>query len=167
MVFENMRKFRSLIVSGLLLVVAACAAGTEAVPPKVHLVDIAMLQSGLLEQRMRIDLRIGNPNNFDLPLEGVTFKLEVNDRLLADGFSNEAVVVPRLGEARLAVQATTTLFGLMRQMLALGQDDRISYRISGKAYLSGLMPRSVSFETGGELELTPPERSGETTLVPL
>ncbi len=115
---------------------------------------------------MRVELDIGNPNNFDLPLEGLTFTLDLNDRPLVEGFSNESVVIPRLGEARLTVFASTSLLDILRQVMALGDGEALSYRLSGRAYLAGLARASVPFETGGTLELLP-EESEEKSLVPL
>jgi LEA14-like dessication related protein len=75
-----MRLAHALIGLSALLVLGACARLGEAEPPQVRLADIRLLEGGLLEQRFRVDLRLGNPNDFDLPLDGLTFELELNDR---------------------------------------------------------------------------------------
>ncbi|MDH3472817.1 MAG: LEA type 2 family protein [Rhodospirillales bacterium] len=138
---------------GLFFLLAACAPIEKTLPPKVRLANLQFLDSTVFEQRMRVDLRVGNPNNFDLPLEGLTFELEVNDNLLAEGYSNEAVTIPRLGEATVPVLATSSLFDLVQQFMTLGQSDHLSYRLSGRAYMTGLVSRGVPFETSGKLEL--------------
>lgn len=155
-------------VAGLLalLVLAACAQIGEMRSPQVHVVDIRLLQSGLLEQRFRVELRIGNPNDFDLPLDGLTFELDLNGRRFAEGFTNQAVTVPRLGEARVSVDASTTLIDMMAQALILGERAELSYRIEGVVYLRGLARRQVPYERGGRLRLLP-EGPGDSTLVPL
>jgi LEA14-like dessication related protein len=161
-----MRHFRAFV--GLLAVVAlaACAQIGEARSPQVHVVDIQLLPGGLLEQRFRVELRIGNPNDFDLPLDGLTFELDLNGRHFAEGFTNHSVTVPRLGEARVSVDASTTLFDMMEQVLILGELTEISYRIEGVVYLRGLSRRQVPYERGGRLRLLP-EGQGDSTLVPL
>ena len=155
-------------VAGLLalLVLAACAQIGEIRSPQVHVVDIRLLQGGLLEQRFGVELRIGNPNDFDLPLDGLTFELDLNGRRFAEGFTNQAVTVPRLGEARISVDASTTLIDMMAQALILGERSEISYRIEGVVYLRGLARRQVPYERGGRLRLLP-EGPGDSTLVPL
>ena len=161
-----MRQALPQVALGFLLLLTACAALEPTLAPRVRLADITLLEGGLLEQKMRVELDIGNPNNFDLPLDGLTFTLELNDRPLVEGFTNESVVIPRLGEARLAVFASTSLLGIIRQVMALGQGEALSYRLSGRAYLTGLARVSVPFETGGTLELLP-DGGREKSLVPL
>ena len=132
--------------------------------PRVRLADIVLLQGGLLEQRMDVVLDIANPNNFDLPLVRLAFTLELNGQPLVEGLSNRSVVVPRLGQARLPIQATTSLLDLMHQILALGKDETLSYRLSGRAYVTSFAALGLPFEKSGRLQL----RSGpKKSLAPI
>jgi LEA14-like dessication related protein len=148
------------------LLLAACATAEQPLAPRVRLVDIMLYESTLFEQRMRVDLNVTNPNNFDLPLEGLAFTLELNGNPLVEGATAESVVIPRLGEARLPVLATTSLFDVVRQVLAFGQGEALSYRLSGRAYLAGVLRLSLPFEAGGTLELRSGQGSGRS-LTPL
>lgn len=161
-----MGRFRAL--AGLLAVLAlgACAQIGEMRSPQVHVIDIRLLPSSLLEQRFRVELRIGNPNDFDLPLDGLTFELDLNGRHFAEGFTGQSVTVPRLGEARVSVDASTTLFDMMEQILILGERSELSFRIEGVVYLRGLARRQVTYERGGKMRRLL-ERPGEHTLIPL
>ncbi len=138
-----------------LLALAACTRLGGAEPPQVHLTDIRLLPGGLLEQRFQVDLRLGNPNDFDLELDGLTFEVELNDRPFARGLSNQSVTVPRLGEAQLRVVASTTLIDVVQQMLVLGERSDLSYRIAGVVYLRGMTTRKLPYETSGNLRLLP------------
>lgn len=161
-----MGHFRAFAGMLAVLAVVGCAQIGETRSPQVHVVDIRLLQSGLLEQRFRVDLRIGNPNDFDLPLDGLTFELDLNGRHFAEGFTNQSVTVPRLGQARVSVDVSTTLIDMMEQALILGERAELSYRIEGVVYLRGLARRQMPYERGGRLRLLP-ESPGERTLVPL
>ena len=92
--------------------------------------------------------------------------LELNDRPFARGLSNQAVTVPRLGEARLRVVASTTLIDLVQQVLILGARSDLSYRIEGVVYLRGAARRKLPYETSGRMRLLPAQPN-ERTLVPL
>ncbi len=161
------RRFHSgpLLFAGLLFLLAACA-GIVPEPPSVRLADLRLLGGSLLVQDLEVDLRLGNPNNSDLPLEGLQFELEVNGRPLAEGYSNEAVLLPRLAEVTVPVRASVTLLDLMRQIMALGEDERLAYRLSGKAFIAGFPGRGIPFAVEGDLGLAPDEGGG-TDLVPL
>ncbi len=138
-----------------LLALAACTRLGGAEPPQVHLTDIRLLPGGLLEQRFQVDLRLGNPNDFDLELDGLTFEVELNDMPFARGLSNQSVTVPRLGEAQLRVVASTTLIDVVQQMLVLGERSDLSYRIAGVVYLRGMTTRKLPYETSGNMRLLP------------
>ena len=142
----------------MLLALAACSLG-EPVPPQVRMVDLRLLESGVFEQRFQIDLRIGNPNDFDLPLDGLTFDLEVNGADFARGFSNERVTVPRLGEETVSVVATTTLLDLVQQMQLLARRGDLSYRLQGTAYLNSFTQRTAPYESEGTFRLLGPREA--------
>jgi len=162
-----MKRFLSSIGVGLVLVLAACAPIDKAEPPEVSLADIKLLPGGLFEQKFQLELRVTNPNNFDLPLEGLSFKLALNDKPFAQGVSNESVTVPRLGEARIPVVASTTVLDIMQQVLSLGRRADLTYRLEGMAHLKGLTRRSVPYERDGKLQLLPDQGDAEQRLIPL
>lgn len=162
-----MRHMLSRIGVLLVLAVSACAPIESAQPPQVRLADIRLLPGGLFEQKFELELVLTNPNNFDLPLDGMTFKLALNDAPFAEGVSNASVTVPRLGEARVPVVATTTILDIMQQVLALGGKGDLTYRLEGLAHLGGLSSRSVPYERSGKLQLLPGRGDAEQRLIPL
>ena len=137
-----------------MLLISACSTA-EPVPPQVRVVDLRLLESSLFEQRFEIDLSIGNPNDFALPLDGLSFALEVNGSPFASGLSDQRVTIPRLGEGRVSVAASTTLVDMVRQMLLLAERGDITYRLRGLAYMDSLARRSVPFESEGSFHLSP------------
>ena len=164
--------------AAVLLLAAACNGG-DPVSPQVRVVNLELQESTVFEQRFRIDLRIGNPNDFDLPLDGLTFDLEVNGEDFARGFSNESVTVPRLGEATLSVTASTTLIEVVQQMRLLAERGDLTYRVhgttgipsctsgAGRAAFPGrrrrFARRRAPYETEGSFRLlSRPETPGRT-----
>ncbi len=162
-----MRWFRAPILVLLVFGASACTGFRAAEPPDVNLSDVRWLGGGLLEQQLQVALRIGNPNNFDLPLEGITFRLHINGRSFAHGYSNKPVTVPRLGEAVITAVATATTFDLMRQALALEPETGVAYTLSGKAFLHGEAGSGMSYERSGRLQLLPTPTPDSQTLIPL
>ncbi len=96
---------------------------------------------------------------------GLTLDLDLNGRPFASGLSNRRVTVPRLGEAVVPVEVSTSILELARQLIALAETGDLSYRISGVAYLGGLGGGQVPYERSGALDLSS-ATEGVEVLVP-
>ena len=140
----------------------ACAGigpGQRVEPPEVRLANIEFVEAGLFEQRFLMTLRVRNPNDFDLPIDGLRFALDINDRPFASGLSNRSVTVPRLGEQTVEVEASTTLLDVVGQFMGLSGRETLNYRMTGTAFLRGAARREVPFEQTGSFRLAPGTRS--------
>jgi LEA14-like dessication related protein len=144
-----------------LLQLGGCSSA-EPVPPHVRVADLRLLDSTIFEQRFEINLTIGNPNDFALPLDGLTFDLEVNGESFARGFSNQRITIPRLGEGNISVAASTTLVELLRQMQLLSGRADLTYRLRGLAYVDNLGGRTMPYESEGNFRLLPHADPGES-----
>ncbi len=58
-----------------------------------------------------------NPNARELPIKGISYRIEVNDAELAQGLTDTPFVVPAMGEAEFDVQVTANLAGALAQYL--------------------------------------------------
>ncbi len=142
------------------LILSACAGAglgeRELEPPLVTLADIQLHGAGLLEQRLGLVLRIRNPNPVDLPLDGLTVRLDIDGEPFATGISNEDVTVGALAEETVtvdAVSATTVLLNQLRRVTGLEEFD---YRLSGTAFLRGAERRTLPFEEDATVRLGAP-----------
>lgn len=144
------------IAIAFVIMFAGCATVDDAKPPSIQLSNLRLGAGGLLNQELLIEIRIGNPNDFELPLTGLTFQLDVNGQPFADGLSNATVTIPRLGYATVPVTGQTNILSVFRQLMFLGKTDRITYRLHGTAYVGRLgISQSVPYERKGELSLLP------------
>jgi LEA14-like dessication related protein len=154
-------RFGSLPALSFSLLLAACAGLTSKVePPEVSLAGLAMSRPGLFEQELRLDLRVRNPNDFELGVDRVRFALEVNDRAFAHGRTDQGFDLPALGEAIVPVTVNVPTNDLIDRLMEVGSARRVQYRLSGEAELDSLLFRHVPFERDGELTL--PEIPGIT-----
>ena len=138
-----------------LLLAAGCASLTAVEPPSVQVTSLRMLEpaQGSLEQRFAVGLRLVNPNNRALSIDGLDFELDLNDQRLARGVTNRAFELPRLGEAETSVIVTTSVFDLLRQAVELGnrRDVPLDYRLRGRLHLGSGFVRTVPFDYRGTL----------------
>ena len=96
--------------------------------------NITPLDATASEQRLQVDLRIRNSNDFDPVVTGIDFKLNVNGEHLARSLANEELTIPRLSDAVIPVQTGTSTVDLIRQFLTLSQKQDLSYDTSGVLY---------------------------------
>jgi len=120
--------------------------------PEISIINIVPLQSeSLFEHRARLYLRIINPNDVELSITGFSFHLDINDTRFTRGVSNQAFIVPRLGESRTSVVVTTSVLDIFRQLLAFDKKKNADYLIEGKVYLGDSRVSSVPFRHSGKL----------------
>lgn len=137
---------------GLALLMTGCSGLLGMEKPEVSVASIRPLDGNLLEQRFVMGLRVINPNRREIPVEGLTFTMDVNGEPFAKGVSNRPTVIPALGEGIVEVTATTGLKGLLRQFGALLKGrDKLDYRIRGRLLITDL--GGFDFDKSGELDL--------------
>ena len=126
----------------LLVATAGCASWfMNGEPPEVLVTNVTPLETTAFEQRLQVDLRIRNPNDFDLLVTGIDFTLTLNGKRLARGLSNKDITVPRLSDAVVSVQTSTSTFDMVRQLLSFSQTQDLSYDITGLLHLKdGRLP---------------------------
>jgi LEA14-like dessication related protein len=133
----------------LLAALTGCAGWlSQGEPPEVLVTNITPLEGTAFEQRLQIDVRVRNPNDYDLQVTGVDFRLDVNGKRLARGVSNKEFTVPRLSESVVSIETSASMLDIARQVLGFRQAEALTYGISGRFYLtSGRLP----FESSGVL----------------
>lgn len=125
---------RGLALVGLLGCLGGCAVMALSLEkPDVRVVGIELGEGNLLEQRLRLTLRVSNPNNRDIAIDGLTFAFEVNGRDLAKGVQGQPAVLPKLSDTTLEVDGRASLFELIRQLPnLLDQGGKLRYRLHGE-----------------------------------
>ena len=115
---------------------AACSGlPFNAVAPKVSVADVAVKSLNLFEQQLDVGLRISNPNDFELTIEALEFKLEVNGHPFANGLSHTVTRVPAMASAMLRVDTFMQSKDLIQQFKTLspnGFKAGVPYRLKGR-----------------------------------
>lgn len=133
-----------------LLFFSGCATRWQ--KPEVSLVDVEPAGGTLFEQRLKLRLRVRNPNDRDIPVERLHFQLVVAEKRFASGQSASPVLIPRQGEAVVDVEASLQLASLLRSLPAIkGEDGRLHYRLRGEVIVEGY--GAVPFDHPGVLDL--------------
>jgi LEA14-like dessication related protein len=145
---------RSIAVSIILMLSVAGCSSLKLEKPTLSIVNVEMLKSDLLSQRLKVRLHVQNPNDRALPIKGITYGLEVAGEPFADGVSAASFVVPPLGEAEFDMNVTANMAGTLIRLLGQGSSrDSVDYRMRGKISLSEGFLRSIPFEERGSFKL--------------
>jgi LEA14-like dessication related protein len=139
--FRKEKIMRTRLAASVLALLFVCACGggggKERAPRvDVSITDLRLAQAGALEQTYAMTLRVQNPNNFEIAADGLSFSVESNGKLFARGVSNESVIIPRLGEAMVQVQAVSDTSKAVEQVMDFQNIgfDGFRYRLVGRFF---------------------------------
>ena len=150
-----MNAVRSLIVLVVLLMLSSCASiMPEVDPPKVTLESFKSVPGEGGAPRFEIKLRIVNPNKQSLDIAGISYSVEIFDKELISGVTNEVPLVEAYTEEVVTLEAGLQLFQLVRLLAGLGQEptDTLDYRFSAKIDFKGFVP-TQRIEDSGSIKL--------------
>lgn len=136
-----------LALATLLSACAMMALGLE--KPEVKVAGIELLDGNLFDQRFRIKLRVTNPNDKDIAIKGLRFKLALGGQDFADGLTGEPVVLPRMGEVVVGVDGHASLAGVLRHLPRMLEGGKLDYRLNGEVITQDY--GSLPFDRKGEL----------------
>jgi LEA14-like dessication related protein len=145
---------RRLALLGLCaLSLGGCAVVPRLEAPKLSVVSMKMQSADIFSQRLQLRMRVLNPNTRELPIKGISYRIEVDDTELGQGLTNTPFVVPAMGEAEFDVQVTTNLAGALGKLLGRRSQDSLQYRLVGEVALSSGFLRRIPFDERGSVKL--------------
>jgi LEA14-like dessication related protein len=140
-----------------LVVIAGCGVfGPKLETPNLDVVGMELMESDIFQQRLKLKLRVQNPNDRELPVKGVSCKVELAGEEFAQGVSAAQFTVPAFGESEFDMVVTANMAGALARFLGSkdsGKRDAIDYRVTGKVSLAPGMLRSIPFSETGSLPL--------------
>ena len=148
------------LIKGLLclcvLVLSGCAT-VNFESPKLSVVSVGMVSADVFSQQFRIRLHVSNPNDRDLPIKGIEYKLFLQGDSFAEGLSNQPFVVPALGEAEFDTVVRTNFMSSIGRMLSKlnsSDDGKVQYAFVGTVLLSKGVLRKIPFSEQGMVDLS-------------
>lgn len=139
----------------ILLIMAACSTmPRDFEQPKVSITNIAPKDMTLMEQRFDVQLRIQNPNNFDLGINGVRFDIALNGKAFGSGMSGAKVTFPRFASEVINGEVIAGLGNMFRQAQGFTSGaTKVQYSLKGKAFAESPSTFTIPFEDTGEIDL--------------
>lgn len=152
-----------LLATICLLLISGCAGLFSSFQePQVSLADIRVQEVKTLETAFLIQLRISNPNDSPLDIQGLSCDVDLDGRRFASGLQGEQQTIPAYGSALVPVEVYASVLDMFSSVIGMIQNANrpdsqvraIRYKLIGKVRINsdGLF-RNVPFESEGELQL--------------
>jgi hypothetical protein len=143
-----------LLAAGVLgtLLLSACSLVPKFEKPTLELVSLKLADGNLLSQRFNARLKVHNPNDRALPVNGLQYTVEIDGKAFGKGESTRAFTVPARGEAEFDMTLDANLAGavaavLSRRERAKGRE--LEYRLVGTVSIDLPLMRSLKFDQVG------------------
>jgi LEA14-like dessication related protein len=125
--------------------------------PDLSISSIKILQAELVNTRLRVQIRIDNPNPFPVTLSSFVYELYGEGRFWADGKEKNVYTVPAGGYAEKELFLVMNFIDMRRDILdKVIAMDRVKYRFKGTVEISAVdLPFiTKNFNLEGESEVT-------------
>ena len=149
---------RKLIFLTILMVLglSGCASFPAAFEdPKVQLVSIERLPGSGMRQGLMVVLNVQNPNSYALPIQGMSYGIDIEGYEIANGITSEIADIPAYGETQVSLPVTADLMQLVRLMsgLMVKGDANLEYRLGVKIDVNLPLVPDINLTESGSLPL--------------
>ncbi|MGP6420598.1 LEA type 2 family protein [Pseudomonas putida] len=147
--------WRTLKILPLLLILnlGGCASwfSDDSVEPAVHLVKVEVVRAKLLEQKFILHFRVDNPNDSDLTVRGLEYRIHLADLLLAEGEHEHWFTVGPKRSAYFKVPIRTNLWPRVKDVVKMlkNPNQQIPYRLQGEMETGLFIAHYVHLERNG------------------
>lgn len=142
-----------------LLVLLVALSGCSALAPKLEtprlmLVSAAMTSGDIFSQTFRVRMNVQNPNDRELPVRGIDYKLYLAGDSFAEGVSDRPFVVPALGETEFDLTVRTNFVSSIGRLLSrLNGKNKVEYVIEGQVLTDIGLLKKIPFRESGVVDL--------------
>ncbi|HEU19798.1 MAG TPA: hypothetical protein ENO00_10585 [Deltaproteobacteria bacterium] len=142
------------VAIALSVILTGCAKpGTHLEPPRISLVNIEVQNIKLFETILQIELRVINPNDVLLQIQGIICDLELHGNKFASGVSDERVKIQPFRSAVVPMAIYSSVFDVFRSLATSQKVQDLHYKIAGKVHVTGgqMQPSVIPFISEGRL----------------
>ncbi|HVF18345.1 MAG TPA: LEA type 2 family protein [Steroidobacteraceae bacterium] len=135
---------------------ASCSAFAPKIEtPRLSLISVGMMSADIFNQQFRVRMHVQNPNDRDIPVNGLDYKLFLEGDSFAEGGSNQAFVIPALGETEFDLTVRTNFVSSIGRLVSrLNGRTQVNYVLEGKVLTDIGMFSKVPFRESGSVDLS-------------
>lgn len=134
-------------------------SGSWALPkiPSVSVERIEVGELGFTDASIGVRLKISNPNDFPIDLQGIAFRLNLSERDLGHGSLSGLSAIQANGDTSLDANLSISLIDAGMAMMTILRGEEARYQLSGELTLPSKEEekekRSVPFSLGGSVPI--------------
>lgn len=149
------RSLAGAVMCAFAIALTACSAlRPDFAVPELTLVRVAMTSADVFNQQFLVRVHVQNPNDRELPITGIDYKLFLEGDSFAEGVSNKAFTVPANGETEFDMTVRTNFAsGVARLLSRLNGRDQVQYVVEGKVLTDISMLKKIPFQQSGSVSL--------------
>lgn len=152
-----MRRYRlRVLIPAILLGLAGCATlRSDFEEPTITVSSIRALPANTMAPQFEIGLHIVNPNRSALELQGLSYRLKLQDYNILTGVAKDLPVIEGYGEGDILLTATADMLNSIRWLanLVSTKSETITYELEAKLDLGKFRPL-VRVTKQGEINLS-------------
>ena len=137
----------------LLLGLGACSLTPKLETPRLTIVSVAMMSADMFNQQFLVHLNVQNPNDRELAIKTIDYKLFLEGDSFAEG-NSQSFVVPAKGETEFDLTVHTNFVSSLGRLLSrLSGRKTVNYVLEGKVTLQSGLLRNIPFQESGSVDL--------------
>jgi LEA14-like dessication related protein len=135
---------------------SSCSAlRPELEAPRLALVSVAMTSADIFNQQFLVRMNVQNPNDRELSIKGIDYKLFLEGDGFAEGVSNKPFVIPAEGETDFTMTVRTNFIsGVGRLLSRLNGRTKVNYSVEGKLLTDIRFLKKIPFNETGSVDLS-------------
>jgi LEA14-like dessication related protein len=121
------------VLAALALAVGCTAFAPKIDPPQLSIVNVGMVSADMFNQHFRVRMHVQNPNDRDVSVKGIDYKLFLAGDGFAEGMASRPFVIPAKGETEFDMTVQTNFVSSVGRLLSrLNGRDKVDYVFEGK-----------------------------------
>jgi LEA14-like dessication related protein len=150
-----MKRVAGAVLFAFALCLAACSAlRPDLQIPQLSLVSVAMTSADIFNQQFVVKVNVENPNDRELPITGIDYKLFLEGDSFAEGVSNKPFTVPAKGDIDFDMTVRTNFVsGAGRLLSRLNGREQVNYVVEGKLLTDISMLKKIPFQQTGTVNV--------------
>jgi len=149
-----MKRSLGVFTCALVLWLTACSSTPKLAVPKLALVSVAMTSADIFNQQFMVRLNVENPNDRELPITGIDYKLFLEGDSFAEGLSNKPFTVPAKGDTDFDMIVRTNFVSSAGRLVSrLNGRDQVQYVFEGKLLTDVSGSKTIPFQESGTAAL--------------